>query len=149
MKKLIALIVVLASVMMANAKSVVFTLSNGTLVYYLLGGETNPVMKFVDGKIVVNTDTYEFSNVKNFYISDEDDPVGIKSTVAKKNVQFANNTLVVKGNAQNVNVYSVNGAKVEAAMSETDGYVSVDMSGLQKGTYVVKIGDSSVKVLKK
>ena len=64
--------IVLMSVCMASAKSVVFTLSNNTKVYYLLGGEKNPVMKFVDGKLVVNTDTYEFSKIKNFVISEED-----------------------------------------------------------------------------
>ena len=49
-----------------SAKSLVLTLKNGTLVYYLLGGEANPMMRLTDGDIVVNTDKYEFGNIQNF-----------------------------------------------------------------------------------
>ena len=52
-----------------SARSIVLTLKDGTHVYYLLGGESRPVLKFVDGNIVVNTDRYEFGDIKNFYIS--------------------------------------------------------------------------------
>ena len=59
MKKLaLSLSLFFLACMTATAKSVVFTLSNGTKIYYLLGGETNPVMRFVDGKITVNADSY-------------------------------------------------------------------------------------------
>ena len=56
----------------AMAKSVVFTLVDGTKVYYLLGGEANPKLRFVEGKMTVDADVYEFSDIKNFYISEED-----------------------------------------------------------------------------
>ena len=67
MKKLTILCLLCLASMGAMAKSLVLTLSDGTLVYYLLGGETDPRMRFVEGKIEVNTDVYEISGIKNFY----------------------------------------------------------------------------------
>lgn len=149
MKRLVTLMIVLASVCMASAKSVVFTLSDGTLVYYLLGGDTNPIMRFVDDKVVVNADTYEFSGIKNFYISNEDDPNAIENVLAKSSIKYDGNTIVVgaaKGKA--VKVFAVNGTEVKAPISTAEGYAAVDMSGLQKGTYIISVGSSSIKVQK-
>lgn len=150
MKRLVTLMIVLASICVASAKSVVFTLTDGTLVYYLLGGEVNPVMKFVDGKVVVNTDTYEFSKIKNFYISNEDDPNAIENVLASSDVKYDGNSLVIGApSAKAVKVYAVNGAEVKAPVNRLEGYAVVDMSGLQKGTYIISVGSGSVKVQKK
>ena len=72
----------------ASAKSVVFTLNDGTKIYYLLSAEVSPMLRFKDGKMVVNEDTYEFTDIKNFYISEEDDPNAIEKVLAKHNVTF-------------------------------------------------------------
>lgn len=149
MKRLVTLMIVLASVCMASAKSVVFTLSDGTLVYYLLGGETNPIMRFVDDKVVVNADTYEFSGIKNFYISNEDDPNAIENVLAKSSIKYDGNTVVVSAaKGKTVKVFAVNGTEVKAPISTAEGYAAVDMSGLQKGTYIISVGSSSIKVQK-
>lgn len=149
MKRLVTLMIVLASVCMASAKSVVFTLSDGTLVYYLLGGDTNPIMRFVDDKVVVNADTYEFSGIKNFYISNEDDPNAIENVLAKSSIKYDGNTLVVSAaKGKTVKVFAVNGTEVKAPISTAEGYAAVDMSGLQKGTYIISVGSSSIKVRK-
>lgn len=149
MKRLVTLMIVLASICMASAKSVVFTLSDGTLVYYLLGGETNPIMRFVDDKVVVNADTYEFSGIKNFYISNEDDPNAIENVLAKSSIKYDGNTVVVSAaKGKTVKVFAVNGTEVKAPISTAEGYAAVDMSGLQKGTYIISVGSSSIKVQK-
>lgn len=149
MKRLVTLMIVLASVCMASAKSVVFTLSDGTLVYYLLGGDTNPIMRFVDDKVVVNADTYEFSGIKNFYISNEDDPNAIENVLAKSSIKYDGNTVVVgAAKGKTVKVFAVNGTEVKAPISTAEGYAAVDMSGLQKGTYIISVGSSSIKVQK-
>lgn len=141
--------IVLASVCMASAKSVVFTLSDGTLVYYFLGGETNPIMRFVDDKVVVNADTYEFSGIKNFYISNEDDSNAIENVLAKSGIKYDGNTVVVgAAKGKTVKVFAVNGTEVKAPISTAEGYAAVDMSGLQKGTYIISVGSSSIKVQK-
>lgn len=152
MKKLIIFFALMTMFMSASAKSVVFTLQDGTLVYYLLGGETNPMMRFVDGKVTVNADTYEISDIKNFYISAEDDPniTSIENVFSQNAKQFNGNVFVLKTtDAKAVKVYSANGAQVEAPVNQASGYLSVDLNTLQKGTYIIKVGESSFKVLKK
>lgn len=134
-----------------NAKSLVLTLKDGTLVYYLLGGETSPMMRFVDGKVTVDADEYTISGIKNFYISEEDDPNAIESLRSdKNNANFQNNTLIVKsGASKSVKVYTMSGAEVEADINTTGEMTSVGIGNLPKGAYVIKIGNSSFKVLKK
>ena len=73
----IAVACLLFSIGISFGKSLVLTLANNTLVYYVLGGDKNPMMRFADGKVCVNSDEYAFSNIKNFYISETDDPGGI------------------------------------------------------------------------
>jgi hypothetical protein len=134
----------------AMAKSLVLTLSDGTLVYYLLGGETDPRMRFVKEGIKVDTDIYQISDIKNFYISNEDDPVGINDAQASKGSRFSANTFIVNAEAvKTVKVYAANGTEVEANVTEVDGQVSVNLNGLKRGIYVVSTGKASFKVLKK
>lgn len=134
----------------AMAKSVVFTLANNTKVYYLLGSETNPMMRFVDGKMTVNADTYNFSDIKNFYISSEDDPNAIESTLAASSMTYSANTLVVKASeVKSVKVYSVGGKEVNADIQKAGDVITVNFNGLEKGAYVISTGDASFKVLKK
>lgn len=153
MKK--TLLSIIACLMLATgsiqAKSLVLTLSDGTLVYYLLGGETNPMMRFTDGKITVDTDEYTISGIKNFYISEEDDPNAIEGIHSDKNIaNFQNNTLIVKTGANKlVKVFTMSGAEVEADISTMGDMTSVGIGNLPKGAYVIKVGNSSFKVLKK
>ena len=70
MKKWICLSLVLMTSLGVSAKSVVFTMNDGTKVYYLLSTGVNPILRFKEGRMVVNEDAYEFSDIKNFYISE-------------------------------------------------------------------------------
>lgn len=149
MRKLLTLICLFASIMMANAKSVVFTLKNGTQVYYLLGGETNPIMKFVDGKIVVNADSYEFSDIKSFEISAKDDPVAIEAVKQKPQTSFNGNSFVVKSvDVKTVKVYAVNGTEVNAEVSQQDGDVIVTLPSEAHGVFIIRVGNDSFKIKK-
>lgn len=150
MKKMASLIALFAVVAVASAKSVVFTMSNGIKVYYLLGGDENPVMKFEGDNVIVNTDTYQISKIKNFYISATDDPTAVTQLAAKQDASFTSNVFVLKTpNANAVKVFGVNGAEVEVPVNQTDGFVSVDMNGLKQGNYIIKVGNASFKVMKK
>lgn len=133
------------------AKSLVLTLKDGTLVYYLLGGESNPVMRFVDSKVTVDTDEYTISGIKNFYISEEDDPNAIESIKNnKEDINYSNNTLIVKsGNAKSVKVFAISGAEVEAEIKSANDMTSVGLNGLPEGAYIIKVGKTSFKVIKK
>ncbi|MBQ6751208.1 MAG: T9SS type A sorting domain-containing protein [Bacteroidaceae bacterium] len=151
MRKLTLLLtIMLLASLGAAAKSLVFTLGDGTKVYYLLGGETNPMLRFVDGKMTVDTDEYELSNIKNFYISEEDDPNAIEPVLTRQNVSFSANTLVINdAQVKAVKVYTVDGAAVKADVQQVGDVISVNLNGLAKGAYIVNVGKSSFKVMKK
>ena len=150
MKKLTFLLLLLMASIGASAKSVVFTLNDGTKVYYLLSKEVNPIMRFKEGKLVVNEDAYEFSDIKNFYISDEDDPNAIEAVLSKQNVRFSANTVIIRSDAvKTVKVYTLDGVEVKAPVQKTGDVIAVDLNGLERGTYLISTGTSSLKVLKK
>ena len=150
MKKLAFLFLLLMTSVGASARSIVFTLSDDTKVYYLLSSEVNPVLRFKEGKMVVNEDVYEFSDIKNFYISEEDDPNAIEPVLSKLNMTFKENTVIIRSETvKAVRVYTLNGVEVKVPVEKTDDVISVNLNGLEKGTYLISTGDSSLKVLKK
>lgn len=151
MKKLLLVLslLLLTSVRM-DAKSVVFTLTDGTLVYYLLGGDTDPMLRFSDGIVTVEADSYALSNIKNFYISETDDPNAIERVLDSRNMSYSGGTLVFRAATQQaVKVYAADGREVEALVSRSGDLTTVCLSALPAGTYIVRAGQSSVKVLKK
>jgi len=134
----------------ASAKSVVFTLTDGTKIYYQLSSETNPMLRFKDGKMTVNDDVYEFSDIKNFYISDEDAPNAIESVLSKQNITFKANTLLIRSeDVKSLKVYTLEGVEVKVQVQKTEDVLSVDLNGLERGTYLISTGNSSIKVWKK
>lgn len=134
----------------ATAKSLVFTLNDGTKVYYQLSSEVNPIMRFKEGKLLVNDDVYEFDGIKNFYLSDEDAPDAIENVQSKPNVTFKANTVLIPADAVKVlKVFTVDGVEVKTVIQNEGDVFSVDLNGLAKGVYVISTGKSSLKVIKK
>lgn len=150
MKKLTFFLLMLVASIGATAKSLVFTLNDGTKVYYQLSSEVNPIMRFKEGKLLVNDDVYEFDGIKNFYLSDEDAPNAIENVQSKPNVTFKANTVLIPADAVKVlKVFTVDGVEVKAVIQNEGDVFSVDLNGLAKGVYVISTGKSSLKVIKK
>lgn len=150
MKKWICLLLVLMTSLGVSAKSVVFTMNDGTKVYYLLSTGVNPILRFKEGRMVVNEDAYEFSDIKNFYISETDDPNAIDFLPSGKDVTMAANTVIIPADAvKDVKVYMVDGKEVKGRVEKTDHDIIVHLNELEKGTYVISTGKSSMKVMKK
>ncbi len=134
----------------AIAKSLVITMKNNTKIYYLLGGETNPMMRFIDGQVTVDADNYTISNIKNFYISETDDPSAIEEVLTKHDINYSANTLVINSsNINSVKVYTMNGTQVNAEIQNSGDIIAVDLNSLPQGTYIINAGGSSFKVMKK
>lgn len=147
MRKLLLLMVLAAcSSVGMKAKSVVFVLADGTEVYYLI--DKTPVMKWADGVVTVETDTYTVEGISRFYISETDEPNAIEDVVAKAGLHMDGSNIVVK-TAGKVDVYTVDGKSVDARQTMSGGYVSVDTSTLPQGIYIVRIGNQSMKFLKR
>ena len=150
MKKLTFSLLMLVASVGATAKSLVFTLNDGTKVYYQLSSEVNPIMRFKEGKLLVNDDVYEFDGIKNFYLSDEDAPNAIENVQSKPNVTFKANTVLIPADAVKVlKVFTVDGVEVKTVIQNEGDVFSVDLNGLAKGVYVISTGKSSLKVIKK
>ena len=150
MKKLTFFLLMLVASIGATAKSLVFTLNDGTKVYYQLSSEVNPIMRFEEGKLLVNDDVYEFDGIKNFYLSDEDAPNAIENVQSKPNVTFKANTVLIPADAVKVlKVFTVDGVEVKTVIQNEADVFSVDLNGLAKGVYVISTGKSSLKVIKK
>ena len=150
MKKWICLLLVLMTSLGVSAKSVVFTMNDGTKVYYLLSTGVNPILRFKEGRMVVNEDAYEFSDIKNFYISETDDPNAIDFLPSGKDVTMAANTVIIPADVvRDVKVYMVDGKEVKVRVEKTDHDIIVHLNELGKGTYVISTGKSSMKVMKK
>ena len=150
MKKLTFFLLMLVASIGATAKSLVFTLNDGTKVYYQLSSEVNPIMRFKEGKLLVNDDVYEFDGIKNFYLSDEDAPNAIENVQSKPNVTFKANTVLIPADAVKVlTVFTVDGVEVKTVIQNEGDVFSVDLNGLAKGVYVISTGKSSLKVIKK
>lgn len=150
MKKLTFFLLMLVASIGATAKSLVFTLNDGTKVHYQLSSEVNPIMRFKEGKMLVNDDVYEFDGIKNFYLSDEDAPNAIENVQSKPNVTFKANTVLIPADAVKVlKVFTVDGVEVKTVIQNEGDVFSVDLNGLAKGVYVISTGKSSLKVTKK
>lgn len=150
MKKLTFFLLMLVASIGATAKSLVFTLNDGTKVYYQLSSEVNPIMRFKEGKLLVNDDVYEFDGIKNFYLSDEDAPNAIENVQSKPNVTFKANTVLIPADAVKVlKVFTVDGVEVKTVIQNEGDVFFVDLNGLAKGVYVISTGKSSLKVIKK
>ena len=146
----IAIACLLFSLGISFGKSLVLTLANNTLVYYLLGGAKNPMMRFADGKVCVESDEYTFSNIKNFYISETDDPSGIEHLLKEQQITYKAGTLIVHTDSpESIGVYTVNGMKISVPVEQAGNVVAVSMTQLPNGVYVVRVGESSFKVFKK
>lgn len=145
----IAIACLLFSIGISFGKSLVLTLANNTLVYYVLGGDKNPMMRFADGKVCVNSDEYAFSNIKNFYISETDDPSGIEHLLKEQQITYKAGMLIVHTDSpESISVYTVNGMKISVPIEQAGNVVAVSMTQLPNGVYVVRVGESSFKVFK-
>lgn len=134
----------------ASAKSLVLTLKDGKRVYYLLGGDVDPMMRFVDGAMMVGVDDYSFANVSNFYISAEDDPSAVEQALASAVPSYKGNVVCMQVTGKvKAKVFAIDGRDMQASAHMVGDMVCVDLTPLPAGVYMVSIGGSSLKVIKK
>ena len=130
-------------------KSLVLTLNDGGRVYYLLGGDVDPMMRFVDGGMTVNADGYAFADIKNFCISDEDDPNGVEQILSRAGVSYKGNMVCMQVSQEvPVKVCSLDGRSVQVTVRVVDDVVCVDLGGRRIIKKMVSIGNTSLKVIK-
>lgn len=133
-----------------SAKSVVFTLKDGTKVYYLIEAGNNPIMTFNNGTVTINDDTYQISDVVSFYISATDDPSGLENVEdARQTIKMQDQTLYIGTTGKDVKVYAINGVEQQVEIGTSGDVTVVGIKSLPAGSYVVKVGKVSFKFNKK
>lgn len=149
-KSMLAFAVMCMLSLTAFSKSLVLTLNDDSKVYFIMTNTDVPVMKFTEGGVTINgKDSYTFSQIKSFVISNTDAPNAIDDVPADAKVEMRANTLILSGNAKNVKVFNAAGSQVEACVTKYGEQVSVDLNGLDKGVYIISSGSTSFKVMKK
>ena len=148
MKQFLFLSLLLCLATAANAKSLVLLLEDGTEVYYLLAGETDPVMTWADDEAIVDGDSYSISGITKFYISDTDDPSAVEAVEAEGEATFKAGVMYVKGDHE-VAICTLDGRVVEASVSSDGSVTSVNTNALPAGTYVISFGTGALKFLKR
>ena len=130
-----------------QARSIVVVLADGTEIYYLV--DNSPVMKWNDGVITVSTDNYELEGISRFYVSETDDPTAIETLMDRQGIEYTANSIVVLAQDKPVSLFTVDGKAIELRQSTSGAYVSVDTSTLEKGVYIVRIGNQTIKFQKR
>lgn len=149
MKKMPLLALLLAGMAaQAEAKSLVMVLSDSTKIYYLMGGEVSPTVRLVDGEVYVNADRYAFAQVDRFYISATDDPVLAIGGPRAEQLQMRDGVFLLSGAAA-ARLYDTAGRLVRQIAAASDvATTAVDTRELPAGTYILQVGEQSVKFLK-
>lgn len=150
MKKPLALLFLMAlTALSAQAKSLVLLLSDGTEVYYLLAGDTDPKMTWTSDSLCVDGEAFSISGLTKFYISDTDDPAAIGTLTAEGGeVSLSGGIFSVKGQKA-VSVFTIDGRAVEASAQSDGTATTLNTNALPAGTYVIRFGEQAVKYQKK
>lgn len=128
-----------------HAKSLVLVLTDGTEAYYNIDTQS-AIMHLIDGNVVVETNTYRFSDIERFYISNDDAP----STIDNANVSkpISQDGILYIPNQDTATLYTIEGKQVAISNNGT-GIQSFDIGNLPTGTYLVKTKKVILKITKK
>lgn len=132
-----------------QARSLVLLLNDGTEVYYTLGGEEHPSMRFVGGDVVVSTSRYAFSDIKKFFISETDEPAALLSEhIGQKDFSLSEGTVYARSDAV-IKIYNLDGREMKVSRQTTGKLTTVDTRSLPQGTYLLLVGNKQMKFVKR
>jgi len=142
MKKLILTLLITGCTTLGISKSVIFNMTNGTKVYYLISEDNFPQMLILpDGNIQVNGQQMKLMEVRSFSISDTDYS-GESGTIegATGIVRIQEEQCLMKGTIQ---IFSADGKLIRKSID------IADLSILEPGIYLVSNGETTLKIQKK
>lgn len=136
----------LVSALAAQARSLVVTLTDGTKAYFQLADGARPVMKFMAGRVSVDSQTFTIADIRDFRLSAEDAPTGIQSV--ETGVRPDGESLWIASESP-LAVYDSQGRKQPVDLQRLRGGQRVSLSALPRGLYIIHVGKSTFKVVKK
>lgn len=156
--KILILILLLLHIGFVSARSLVIQLRDGTKMYYLISLSENPCLVFDQGNMSIQSDQFTVSDVEKFYISETDDPNRL--TTPKQEEVFRSTGLATESlhiilenlnpdEQPRISLFSIDGKSLESSYSFKGKELILETSGLDKGIYILRIGDRSLKFQKK
>lgn len=153
MKKILSIIMVamLGSMAASAGQSLRISLTDGTEI--LCNLEKEPQMSFGDKTIVLTSlegtvGEWSFANVDYWTFEETEGIADIKKDINQ--VRIEDGRITVNGSTANgIAVYDISGKKVLSAKGKGGDAVNIDLNGLAKGTYILKMGKNSVKFIAK
>lgn len=144
--KIATLLMVFAcSMPSANAKSLVIVLIDGSEVYYNIDTQS-AIMHLTDGNVTVEVDSYQFSNIERFYISNEDAPSAIDNAPLFRPV--AQDGILYVPNQDSATLYTMDGKEIVVSRNGKNTQ-TFNLTSLPSGTYLLKTKNATLKFIKK
>lgn len=141
-----------------SARSLVIELKDGTKMYYLVSLDENPCLVFDQDNVSIQSDRFIVSHVEKFYISETDNPNRVsnpKSEQAFASTGVASETLhIIIEHPENleqgkIRLFSIEGKLLECSFNLEGKELIVETAGLDRGIYILQIGNKSLKFQKK
>lgn len=148
-KRLISILLALMLVLSVGARSLVLQLTDGTKVYYLLNGTTNPTIRFANGQLLIQQDGYALEGVSKFYISESDDPNTAVESVIMDQQNLQHHDGVIYAKTCTLRVYTPAGRAVSAPVQVVGDVRAVNLQSLPGGTYIIQMDNRSLKIVKR
>ena len=132
--------------------SLVMHLTDSTVVVCSLAKE--PKMTFDDKTLTLSSiegtvGQWDFAGVESWNIADVEDVDAVNQVnVDKARICIGEGIITVAGtDAEQIAVYDANGRSVTSMPNNAGDIISFSINGLAKGTYLLKVGNSSIKFL--
>ena len=132
--------------------SLLIHLSDSTEIVCSLAKE--PKMSFQDKSMTLSSidgtvGQWNFSDVESWNFADVKDVDAVNPVNADKaRILIEDGKLTVAGiKADNIAVYDAAGRLVTPELNAVEDNISIDINGLERGSYLLKAGDSSIKFL--
>lgn len=143
---LFLMLIVAAPVNAALVRCLVVQLSNNSKLYYPTS--LNPVATFEGTVLHLNTDAMELSTVAKLSI-EMVELVGIQSEQSSNKALVNNGQSVLLNTSEtDVQIYSLTGIRLQTNITKQGELFTIDLSGLSKGTYLLRAGNQSWKFIK-
>ncbi len=147
------LVCIMGSLAHAESNALIITLTSGNKVSYPVTDQLT--INVADGKFTIESAnvTYAFNDIKKYTFEGSSGITAVKpnaTTVTAYPNPVADVLTVTFGDTNaKIEVIGLNGAAVIAPTLYANGSAQVDLQGLPSGTYILKIGNETIKILKR
>lgn len=134
-----------------SAHNFVVWLTNGQRIYYAI--DQHPKVVAENNMLVLQTSServeYSLADVHKYTL--EPKSTGIDAVESKPMISQSAGSITLCGLTANADlaVYDINGRTIRAMKADTNGTAVISTTGFASGVYIIRIGNTSIKILKK